>query len=708
MTTLNTNTTVQSRKNRKSPSRQILSLLWLSSSLSTLVVAVQAATTTQNNEQQQFLLRKKSVVDSPSTHSQSTRTLDAIEDQLDSVSLPQHDDNNKETPSKQTRIINGEDVTDPDRYPWFVHMRGTPPEGSNVQPACGGSLIAPDIVLTAAHCEDAAFALVGASTLPVSGTRFDVVTNVRHPNYPQGDLQVNFDIMILQLVEPVPESVAKPITLNWDENFPASTGYPLTIMGFGSILGGPENAGNLQSPDLYLQRAPTAYVAFEDCAVAVDPETGDRFGFTVTNTRVEPWWFCTILNDPVTTATCFGDSGGPVFEEKDGTPDGDLLLGVISGGPRGYCGNPYLPLYNNRISYHKDWIVETGCALSSAPPAEWNCERGGIAPDGPVTDGPNATPTTPSPAETQSTPSSPPSPATTPTTPSPTRSPTTRPTPQPTRESTAPTESLEPTIPQEPSSEPSGAPNNFIVIPPPSDSGGPMPTPTGTDSDNDTDDTFICPICGEGQEMTSLWSVVLVPILGTFTCAELEQQAAAGEISKTQCGIVQVMTSSACGCRALPPTPTVPTIPPTRPPLSVPTTRPPSVTMSPSLLSADCEPLLQDETLLVDVVVSIRFDSKPNETGWYIADEDYNCYRVGIPALAYRAGTTSVNETVFLERGSRYMFVMEDIGGDGLCCGNNDDEVGSYTLSHGDVVLASGQGDFGLEETTFFTVPDAL
>jgi secreted trypsin-like serine protease len=82
-----------------------------------------------------------------------------MEDPLNNAELPQHDD---QTISKQQqqqqlqpqpRIINGEDVTDPDRYPWFVHVRGSTPDNLSVLEACGGSLIAPDLVLTAAHCE---------------------------------------------------------------------------------------------------------------------------------------------------------------------------------------------------------------------------------------------------------------------------------------------------------------------------------------------------------------------------------------------------------------------------------------------------------------------------------------------------------------------------------------------------------------------------
>jgi V8-like Glu-specific endopeptidase len=82
-------------------------------------------------------------------------TLD-MDDPLDNAELPQHDDqtiNKQQLQQPRPRIINGEDVTDPNRYPWFVHVRGSTPDNLPVLEACGGSLIAPDLVLTAAHCE---------------------------------------------------------------------------------------------------------------------------------------------------------------------------------------------------------------------------------------------------------------------------------------------------------------------------------------------------------------------------------------------------------------------------------------------------------------------------------------------------------------------------------------------------------------------------
>jgi hypothetical protein len=53
------------------------------------------------------------------------------------------------SPSK--RIINGQNAP-PDRFPWFVRTLGTP-DANGVMGACGGSLIALDMVLSAAHCE---------------------------------------------------------------------------------------------------------------------------------------------------------------------------------------------------------------------------------------------------------------------------------------------------------------------------------------------------------------------------------------------------------------------------------------------------------------------------------------------------------------------------------------------------------------------------
>lgn len=175
-------------------------------------------------------------------------------------------------------------------------------------------LIAPDMALFAAHCGSAAQAIIGPYNLDdVQGGYRNVILTVPHPNYPSGDLLVNFDISIAFFDRPSTDK--KPIKLNFDDSLPSTSGEPLTMLGFGSVIGGKEtftpDGPNQQAR--ILQVAPTEYVSFDDCAVAVDPESGNGYGVSPTDTIVQPHWFCTLLNDPITTSTCYGDSGGRKF-----------------------------------------------------------------------------------------------------------------------------------------------------------------------------------------------------------------------------------------------------------------------------------------------------------------------------------------------------------------------------------------------------------
>ena len=54
-------------------------------------------------------------------------------------------------PQSSTRIVGGANVEQPSRYPWFTRVVGGEDTGNGLD-ACGGALIAKDLVLTAAHC----------------------------------------------------------------------------------------------------------------------------------------------------------------------------------------------------------------------------------------------------------------------------------------------------------------------------------------------------------------------------------------------------------------------------------------------------------------------------------------------------------------------------------------------------------------------------
>jgi Trypsin len=138
----------------------------------------------------------------------------------------------------------------------------------------------------------------------------NVIQNIVHPSYPLNrSYTVNYDVSIAILDRPVTD--VSPIKINFDDNIPSDTGEPLTMLGFGSTIGGKETVpGGPNQQARILQVAPTEYVSFDDCAVAKDPDTGILWGNSNTQTIVQPHWFCTLLNDPLTTSTCYGDSGG--------------------------------------------------------------------------------------------------------------------------------------------------------------------------------------------------------------------------------------------------------------------------------------------------------------------------------------------------------------------------------------------------------------
>ena len=231
---------------------------------------------------------------------------------------------------------------------------------------------------------------------------------------------------------------------------------------------------------------------------------------------------------------------------------------------------------------------------------------------------------------------------------------------------------------------------------------------------------FVCQVCGDGQVIGSPDATVIIPILGEYTCQELQEAATNGEIIESQCGIIQIV-SGPCNCREDTPTvapaavettpeptieattpqpspsePTMPT-PPTTP---RPTNGPPTDLNNPECIESITAG--KEDSALVELVVKIQFDLNPMETGWYIADSLYECFRIGVPALTYR-GIQSVEERVLVVGGIEYMFVIEDSAGNGMTSGGRQ---GSYTVSHNDIVLVAGGGDFESEQQTFFTAPE--
>lgn len=223
-------------------------------------------------------------------------------------------------------VVGGEKITMKD-VPYFGFVAN-----------CGGTLVAPDRMVTAAHCvahqPDLGQTVVNGETRTI--TKVALHPNYRHRN---GDIALD-DIALVQLDAPI-TSVA-PVTLGKVEGNARIVGAgrpfaPGTGHSEAEIYG---NAG--------LREATLRQMKDADCAKAFEhnhPATGERFN--------APRMLCGIDVDgkePLSSG-CFGDSGGPFIQ-------GTTLIGVVSwGGDR--CGADHSPSVFADVAHYRSFITSS-------------------------------------------------------------------------------------------------------------------------------------------------------------------------------------------------------------------------------------------------------------------------------------------------------------------------------------------------------------
>jgi len=245
---------------------------------------------------------------------------------------------------KEPRIVNGY-VSNPTRRSFYVKPAYDQHEYTP-DVLCGATLIAPDIVITAAHCQGAFnHGVLVLDEYTNDFTRFLSIDHQRrHPGWEINRESLNFDILLLRLTTPLTSTdVAQPIPINTNSLYPSNR-QRLKAYGFGIT------EDEILSP--ILKEAEVTYINNEECW-----GRGIRFNNVMKGDDV----MCT---DPALgekTATCLGDSGGPLTDEF-----GKTLIGVISFGSG--CEADSIPDGHVRLSEVAEWVERQICSLSAVPP----------------------------------------------------------------------------------------------------------------------------------------------------------------------------------------------------------------------------------------------------------------------------------------------------------------------------------------------------
>jgi MYXO-CTERM domain-containing protein len=279
-------------------------------------------------------------------------------------------------------IVGGRPAQDGDA-PWMVAIinTGKPAAaacldsgGSETfcQQICGGTLISPDWVLTAAHClintpyQDLRV-VPGITNLNAPGTADKYIAVSEALLHPDAPLEIETyyrnDIALLRLATPATTTPASIITLEalqaLEQDNPAADDG-VTVFGWGQL--GPDGAFPARLQRVSMEMPPAACAS----AWAMAPWDADIWACSVeTNAGAIE---ADDAGDPTPTdeggeGICVLDSGGPLVV---GNPDDGLLAGVISWGQQDECGNADYPTVHTRVPYFLDWI-EAATQASGEP-----------------------------------------------------------------------------------------------------------------------------------------------------------------------------------------------------------------------------------------------------------------------------------------------------------------------------------------------------
>ncbi|XP_065594217.1 chymotrypsin-C [Cyrtonyx montezumae] len=234
------------------------------------------------------------------------------------------------------RVVGGEDAR-AHSWPWQISLQYS--RSGSWSHTCGGTLISPSWVLTAAHCISSSLTyrvVLGEHDLSVEddgAVAAEVEKIIVHEKW-NSFLVIN-DIALIKLAEPVQESDTIQAACLPPNGLELDNGYPCEITGWGRLW----TNGPLAD---VLQQAPLPVVDHATCSQS------DWWGSLVRTSMV-------CAGGDGVVSGCNGDSGGPLSCQRDGLWE---VHGIVSFGSSWGCNTVKKPTVFTRVSDYIDWINE--------------------------------------------------------------------------------------------------------------------------------------------------------------------------------------------------------------------------------------------------------------------------------------------------------------------------------------------------------------
>jgi secreted trypsin-like serine protease len=185
--------------------------------------------------------------------------------------------------------------------------------------------------------------------------RVDILEERRHDAYVDGIYA--YDVMLVKLKSAKDDQSRPWIRMNLYDSTLPQPNDELSVLGFGDI---DMNENSIVVPDS-LQKVTVHAVEYQYCWTMYEAGAVALRDAGMVAQELTPDQMCA---EQINAGTCAGDSGGPLFIDRDG--DEDLLVGTVAW-HRGGCGNNFFPDAYSNVTWFSDWLVENTCGMASDP-----------------------------------------------------------------------------------------------------------------------------------------------------------------------------------------------------------------------------------------------------------------------------------------------------------------------------------------------------